>query len=540
MADERTRKDVLAGVTSADTLIQQEGWSMGGRMPGHSRERFVPTTAASRAEAFRIGAHWKMQPGRFTILLAWAVLASSLAFSPPASAIVVGVAPQDLVPNRDYASAVWTGSDIYVLGGRTNGNGPGSVTVANITRYDPASGSHDVAGSSLTIDSFDGAAVWTGSRAILIGGYRWGNGGGYGLLSNVTSFDPATGVVNEIQSLPGRRNAAAAVWTGAHIFLIAGYGDRYFNDILRLDPLTGASYRMNSTFLNNGGSRSAAYLAPYIYVFGGGVDGGPTDQIYRFHPVNDVIELLPTRLPTPRHDMASIVANGRVYLVGGLNANKEILEFDPTTSGGSIRVVGHLQDNVGFPRSAAAGEATFYLFGAYDFATQLPVGKVYRFTTGDVFNNAPVARIAVVVPSPRECQGVVTSVSLDASLSSDPDGNTLSFAWSAPGVTMNPTNGAVTTGGFPLGTTTARVEVSDGQIVSSATRDVTIADTNPPVTTPSPSGVAGGRGWWRSPVDVGLSVSDACARPTTPHWSLDGGPDRVPDPLIVAGDGSHP
>ena len=85
-------------------------------------------------------------------------------------------------------------------------------------------------------------------------------------------------------------------------------------------------------------------------------------------------------------------------------------------------------------------------------------------------------------------QGTAT---LDASGSSDPDGDTLQYAWSAPGITFSNPTGVTTTAVFPLGTTTVTLTVKDGSVNSNGFPlmdtdivDVTVQDTKPPVLTP--------------------------------------------------------
>lgn len=81
-----------------------------------------------------------------------------------------------------------------------------------------------------------------------------------------------------------------------------------------------------------------------------------------------------------------------------------------------------------------------------------------------------------------ECTGQAgTPVMMDGSGSTDPDGDPLTYVWSAPGVSFNPPNSPTPTGDFPLGTTPVTLTVSDGIDDDSDSMAVTVQDTTPPI-----------------------------------------------------------
>ncbi len=73
-----------------------------------------------------------------------------------------------------------------------------------------------------------------------------------------------------------------------------------------------------------------------------------------------------------------------------------------------------------------------------------------------------------------------TSVQLDGTGSFDPDGDALTYSWSADGVIFDNPATAVTAGGFDLGSTMVVLMVSDGTLDASDTVYVTVEDTTPP------------------------------------------------------------
>jgi hypothetical protein len=100
--------------------------------------------------------------------------------------------------------------------------------------------------------------------------------------------------------------------------------------------------------------------------------------------------------------------------------------------------------------------------------------------TGYPRNSAPVADAGAGVK--RELVTAPgTVITLDGTASFDPDGDELSFAWSAAGITFDDAVSATPTASFPLGTTVVTLTVMDpdGE-TDTDTVAVTVQDTTPP------------------------------------------------------------
>ena len=74
-----------------------------------------------------------------------------------------------------------------------------------------------------------------------------------------------------------------------------------------------------------------------------------------------------------------------------------------------------------------------------------------------------------------------TSVMLNGGGSSDPDGDALTYAWSATGITFNNPNSATPTATFPLGSTVVTLTVDDGYQTDQDQVTIEVEDTTDPV-----------------------------------------------------------
>jgi alpha-tubulin suppressor-like RCC1 family protein len=134
-----------------------------------------------------------------------------------------------------------------------------------------------------------------------------------------------------------------------------------------------------------------------------------------------------------------------------------------------------------------------------------------------------------------------SSVTLDGSQSSDPEGDVLSYSWSGPFGTATGVSPTVT---VPLGTHTITLTVDDGMNGPvTDTVEITVSDTIPPSTSAMLDGTMGQNDWFVSDVIVTLIATDNCSGVKEIHYAIDG----VEQPVvldstavfILAEDGAH-
>ena len=221
------------------------------------------------------------------------------------------------------------------------------------------------------------AAVWTGFEVYLIGGLR------DGIRSDaITRFNPATGAfVDESVRLPGIRYSASALWTGTEILVFGGAtGTGDWNDTVRFNPSTKVlRYGMNMT-----SSRSHApsvWTGQYVYILGGtwGADGVRRD-ILRYDPVADRMTVVPSVLVPGFPRLASGTWDGTRAVVFG-TADAPTFTFDPATE-----TVANVSVSGPMPRVVSGSAVQMgpyaYAFGGWDPSGGRYTSGVLRFRTG--------------------------------------------------------------------------------------------------------------------------------------------------------------
>jgi len=117
---------------------------------------------------------------------------------------------------RRFATAIWTGSEMIVWGGRHDGS-----ALDTGGRYDPASDTWLLLpATSGLAGRYWHTAVWTGTAMIV-----WGGTIGYGYLADGASYDPATDQWTAIPTADLGRRHHSAVWLDRAMLIYGGQGN---------------------------------------------------------------------------------------------------------------------------------------------------------------------------------------------------------------------------------------------------------------------------------------------------------------------------
>jgi PKD repeat protein len=323
------------------------------------------------------------------------------------------------MPFGDYGHVLVAnaaGDKLYAIGGYT-GTGPR----ADVRYYDVAGDAWVSLPPLATGRAFGRGVRGTDGRIYVSGGFVQGPGG---LQRSATAvvFDPATGVWSSIASMSTVRvHHAMAAGPDGRIYAMAGEGpfNNDMNSAEVYDPATNAWSPIAPLATPRSVTSGTHGLDGRIYAIGGRQFGTPMSSVEVYDPATNTWSAA-TSLNEPRWGLAAATdPAGRMFAVGSG-------DFPGTTTAEWVATV-----LLNSPPSASAG--------------------------------GPYATI----------QG--SAVAFDASASSDPDNDALTFDWSFGDGSTLANGGATPSHTYPsAGTFTVTVTVGDGTVTSTATAMVTV------------------------------------------------------------------
>ena len=203
----------------------------------------------------------------------------------------------------------------------------------------------------------DPAAAVIGRRAILLGGLTAADTSSEGVISANAHAGRTIG------SLPSARHDTAAATLGSDVYLFGGgNGVAQLDDILRVDPATGASTLVGHLPAGSSDS-SAAAIGGTAYVVGGYTGTRWLDTIVAWHP--GAAPRIVAHLPHALRYAAVAVAGNRLVIAGGSledgTASSDVLAFAP--SSGRVVRLGKLPAPTTHAAAAALGSVVYVIGG---------------------------------------------------------------------------------------------------------------------------------------------------------------------------------
>ncbi len=250
-------------------------------------------------------------------------------YDPVADRWVATSTGEDSVLARAFHSAVWTGSEMIVWGGRGSS---GFAPLNSGSRYDPRNDSWTALSATATTPRAGHTAVWTGSEMIVWGGGYYSN-----FLNSGARYDPSDGSwvpTAPFAVVPEARRYHTAVWTGTEMIVWGGVNYIYYGRPYRF-YVTGGRYVPSldawvptSTGANVPSSRevhAAVWTGTEMIVWGGAAYRGNYSWSYldtggRYSPLLDTWSPTSTgaNAPTARAGHSLVWTGSEMIVWGGV------------------------------------------------------------------------------------------------------------------------------------------------------------------------------------------------------------------------------
>ena len=235
----------------------------------------------------------------------------------------------DVPAARDGHTAVWTGSEMIVWGGSFWN---GSYHYFNTGgRYNPSTDSW-VASSTAGAPTgrSEHTAVWTGSEMIV-----WGGRDGSNYLNTGGRYNPSidSWTATNLANAPTVRGHHTAVWTGREMIVWGGYDGSYLTTGGRYDPSTDSWTATNNTNAPSARNfHTAVWTGSEMIVWG----GWPNNTGGRYDPsIDSWTTTSTTNAPDARAVHTAVWTGNEMIVWGGVSVSRYSLNtggrYDPGT-----------------------------------------------------------------------------------------------------------------------------------------------------------------------------------------------------------------
>ncbi|MGZ5021912.1 MAG: Kelch repeat-containing protein, partial [Chthoniobacterales bacterium] len=191
-------------------------------------------------------------------------------------------------PNaRSSATAVWTGTEMIVWGGK-GGLALGEEAGTTGGRYNPSTNTWTATSTTnAPAARYGHTAVWTGAEMIVWGGLSEATG--QARRSDGGRYNPATNTWLPIAaSTLSARNEHTAVWTGSVMIIWGGQDASGFtSNGSRYDPVANSWTNTAAAGIPARSLHSAVWTGSRMLIFGGVTAAGRTRDGSRYNPTNN-------------------------------------------------------------------------------------------------------------------------------------------------------------------------------------------------------------------------------------------------------------
>lgn len=313
---------------------------------------------------------------------------------------------------RQHHSAVWTGSEMIVWGGsRDNGSG-GSGNLDSGGRFSLSGGWRPTRISSLQPSGREGhSAVWTGNEMIV-----WGGRGATTWATDGSRYEPATGDwrLTRTDGAPSGRRLHSAVWTGSQMLIWDGAGGGGNGAAYSTQTDTWTALPNTTLMPAFGGFQTAVWSGNEMIVVG--TAGSPEiTAAARYRPATQTwVPVTDAGAPSPRYLATAVWLSGRMLIWGGtanfFNTLQTGALYNPATNtwtpialdGAPSARAGHI---------AVSADERMYIWGGQESAV-----SSFRLRSGAFYtpaNNTWTAIDSVQAPEARSsAAGVWTGTEL--------------------------------------------------------------------------------------------------------------------------------
>jgi Kelch motif len=221
---------------------------------------------------------------------------------------------------RQYHSAVWTGTEMIIWGGLTIG--PPDINHNNGARYNPASNAwFAISTVGAPTARANHTAVWTGNEMIIFGGRVSYSGTGTD-ANDGARYNPVTDTWMPISSTnaPGRSRHSAA-WTGSEMIVWGGMisGGGIVNEGARYNIATDTWVQIDSSFAPYNRFLHSTIWTGHEMIVWGGDGGGARKDGGSYDPTSNIWTPVSTvpRAPERRKNHTAVWTGSEMIIFGG-------------------------------------------------------------------------------------------------------------------------------------------------------------------------------------------------------------------------------